>query len=74
MYLGVRYVSEGAAGVDKHCSGLNNVASCAIITRGDNDTRCRFVNCSEKHDFVCKDNVPTENVQVDDGTNYSTGK
>ena len=67
MYLDVRYVSEGDAGVDKHCSGLNNYVSCALLIRTeDNDTICRFVNCSEKHGFVCKGNVSADIVQLDD--------
>ena len=44
--------------ISDYCSEVNNTESCGLLVRNLGfKVRCRFVPCSEKHEYTCSNEI-----------------
>ena len=58
IFPGLSYVRSKTENITGFCTGMNGSASCGLLTKYPKQTRCTFVNCSEKHSYLCSFSIP----------------
>ena len=61
IFPGLSYARSKSENITGFCTGMNGSASCGLLTKYPNplQPRCKFVNCSEKHAYICGFHIPT---------------